>query len=241
MHIFLFEDNPEDIKRLKASISKNYELTIATTIEESIEIINKTNFDLAILDIFIDGKPKGINLANTINALAQKKPIIFLTSSLDKTVFECAKYAEPCSYLIKPFNPVELQYAIELAFEEFTQKPAAFSTTNGIALQNSIFVKSNKTISKVDIQDIIYVETEANYCSLITESEKYLIRISLQKLLENTLNPLFIQVHRNYGVNIDRVKHIYLQDNLVIMTNGEKITLSHRFKNKFLKTMTFFQ
>lgn len=241
MHIFLFEDNPEDIKRLEAALSQNYNLTIANTRQDGIKIINEVSFDIAILDIFINDAPEGIDLANIINKLATKKPIVFLTSSLDRTVFELAKYAEPNSYLIKPFNPVELQYAIELAFEEFTQKPAAFSTTNGVALQDSVFVKSNKIISKVNIQDIIYIDTEASYCSLITESQKYLIRISLQKLLETTLKSSFIQVHRNYAVNVDMIKHIYLQDNLVVMENGERITLSHRFKSQFLKTMNLFK
>ncbi|GAA3618066.1 LytR/AlgR family response regulator transcription factor [Flavivirga jejuensis] len=241
MNIFLFEDDQEDVERLKTTLHVNYNLIIANTIEDGIEMINNVSFDIAILDIFIDGKPKGINLANTINTLSPKKPIIFLTSSLDRTVFECAKYTEPSSYLIKPFNPLELQYAIELAFEEFTQQPAAFATTNGVILQDYIFVKSDKIISKVNIKDIIYVETGANYCDLVTTDQKYLVKISLQKLLDETLKPLFIQVHRNYGVNIDMIKHIYLQDNLIIMENGKKITLSHRFKSQILKTMNLFK
>ncbi|MDD7886900.1 LytTR family DNA-binding domain-containing protein [Flavivirga sp. 57AJ16] len=241
MNIFLFEDNQEDIDRLKTTICGNYDLIVANTIEDSLEMINNVSFDIAILDIFIDGMPKGINLANSINALIPKKPIIFLTSSMDRTVFECAKYTEPSSYLIKPFNPLELQYAIELAFEEFTRQPAAFATTNGVILQDYIFVKSDKIISKVNIKEVIYVETDANYCNLVTADQKYLIKVSLQKLLDQTLKPLFIQVHRSYVVNIDMIEHIYLQDNLVIMENGEKITLSHRFKSQILKTMNLFK
>lgn len=241
MIVFLFEDNEEDLNHLRKSLSQNYELIVANSIEKSIEIIKNCYFDIAILDVFIEGKPKGIQLGNILNTLETKKPFIFLTSSLDRTIFDLAKFTKPNSYLIKPFNPIELQYAIELALEEFTNQPAAFTVNNGITLHNYIFVKSNKTISKVRIEDIIYVETESNYCSLITGDHNFLIKVSLQKLLEETLKSQFIRVHRNFAVNVDKIKNIYLKDNLVVMGNGEKIILSHRFKNQFIKSMNLFQ
>ncbi|UOB18325.1 LytR/AlgR family response regulator transcription factor [Abyssalbus ytuae] len=241
MTLFLFEDNQNDIECLKSALPNNYNLIFAGNIQEGKKIIGSTSFDVAIIDIFINNKPEGISLAQTINNLIPKKPVIFLTSSLDRTVFELAKYTEPSSYLIKPFNPIELQYAIELAFEEFFSQPAAFSIKNAVTLQDYIFIKFNKTISKVNIQELIYVKAEANYCNLFTKDKKYLIKVSLQKLLHNTLQSLFIQVHRNYVVNINMIKHIYLQDNLLVMINNEKIVLSHRFKSRFLKTVNLYQ
>jgi FixJ family two-component response regulator len=44
---------------------------------------------------------------------------VFLTSSNDRQIFERAKLTRPFSFLMKPFNELEILYAIEMAVEKF--------------------------------------------------------------------------------------------------------------------------
>ena len=54
-------------------------------------------------------------------------------------------------------------------------------------------------------------------------------------------NPDFKQVHRNYLVNIKKIKEIYFEDNLIILDDGSKIPFSERYKNAFIKNNTIFR
>jgi FixJ family two-component response regulator len=52
------------------------------------------------------------------------KPFVFLTSSNDRQIF--AKLTRPFSFLMKPFNELEILYAIEMAVEKFHNQNDAF-------------------------------------------------------------------------------------------------------------------
>src|ERR1700761_332551 len=79
----------------------------ADTIEDALPAITANNFDVALLDINLNGKNSGIALGKLISQTI-KKPFIFITGSLeDDTVAEAA-LALPSAFLTKPFNPASL-------------------------------------------------------------------------------------------------------------------------------------
>lgn len=45
----------------------------------------------------------------------------------------------------------------------------------------------------------------------------------------------FIQVHRNYVVNMCLVKKLHLSDNDIELLSGNRIPMSRRFKEKFME------
>jgi DNA-binding LytR/AlgR family response regulator len=47
-----------------------------------------------------------------------------------------------------------------------------------------MFIKKGKSLKKVLIEDIIYIEVEERYCNIITEKKKFVIMMSLTKMLE---------------------------------------------------------
>ena len=61
--------------------------------------------------------------------------------------------------------------------------------------------------------------------------------MSLKKIQEMLSNDLFLQVHRNSIVNIKKIKEIYLDDNLIIMMNGNKVSISERYKYIIMKKL----
>ncbi|WGH76758.1 LytTR family DNA-binding domain-containing protein [Tenacibaculum tangerinum] len=94
---------------------------------------------------------------------------------------------------------------------------------------------------KVDVATINYIEVKEKYCSLICDSGNYLIKLSLTKLKDMLSNPDFRQVHRNYLVNIKKIKEIYFEDNLIILDSGDKILFSERYKTAFIKDNPIFR
>jgi DNA-binding LytR/AlgR family response regulator len=55
------------------------------------------------------------------------------------------------------------------------------------------------------IEDIIYIEAE-EYCNIITEKKKFVIMMSLTKMLELLDSSRFSRTHRNYVVNSGKIE-----------------------------------
>lgn len=215
----------------------NYEVVrVKNSTEAEVELKNRF-FDIIILDIMIDGKPEGISLAHRLNRQKIEVPFLFLTSIQSKVIFDEAKLTNPYTYLLKPFNKLELLYSLELALEKFYQQSSSISlnTKNAIVSSSFLFIKKKRSVMKVDISTIIYVEIEEKYCSIIADNGNYLIKLSLSKVKELLNDKSFAQTHRNFLVNTKKIKEIYFDDNLLILENDYKVPFSERFKNQFIK------
>jgi two-component system LytT family response regulator len=236
INILIIEDLPSESDALVKVLSENnYTVVgVATSFSEALKMFYKNPVDIIVIDIFLDGKPDGILFAETISIIPNAiKPFVFLTSSKDRQIFEKAKLTHPFSFLLKPFNELEILYAIEMAVESFYAQPDVFSSEdeNTVISKEYLYVKNNNSLKKVLISTILYIEVEDRYCNIVTESKKFMISISLSKITELLDENKFCRTHRNYIVNIEKIEEIVLSDNLVILKGNHKITLSGNYKD----------
>jgi two-component system, LytTR family, response regulator len=120
INVLIIEDIPSESNALvKVLTENNYTVVgIATTYNEALSLFYKNAVDIIVIDVFLDGKPDGITFAETISIIPNAiKPFVFLTSSKDRQIFERAKLTHPFSFLLKPFNELEILYAIVMAVE----------------------------------------------------------------------------------------------------------------------------
>lgn len=244
LRLLLLEDLDDEATEIIDFLEdNNYEvIRVKNTVEAEKEIKNRF-FDVILLDIMIDGKPEGISLGHRLNKQGIEAPFLFLTSMQSKLVFDEAKLTKPYTYLLKPFNKLELLYSLELALEKFHEQSSSISLNdkNAIISPSFLFVKKKRSIMKVDIQSIIYIEVKEKYCKLVCDEDDYLIKLSLTKIKELLGDIDFAQTHRNYLVNTAKIKEIYFEDNLLVLQNNHKILFSERFKNQFIKNNTIFR
>lgn len=238
LRLLLLEDLDEEAFEVIEFLEDNdYEVVRVKNSEEALKEIKNSFFDIIILDIMIDGKPEGIFLAHRLNHQGVNVPFLFLTSMQSKQVFEDAKLTNPYTYLLKPFNKLELLYSLELALEKFHEQTnsISLSSKNAIVSSSYLFVKDKKSIVKIDTASIICAEVEDKYLKLITQRGDYFLRVSLNKVKELLNQSIFLQTHRSYLINVKKIKEIYPDDNLLIMEGDYKIPFSERHKNQFMK------
>ncbi len=82
--------------------------------EEALKLFQQDTPDLILMDIVITGSMDGITLAGEINHRMQI-PIIFLTGHSDEAKLERARSTTPLGYIIKPFDPKQLQITLNMA------------------------------------------------------------------------------------------------------------------------------
>ncbi|PKH51186.1 DNA-binding response regulator [Tenacibaculum sp. Bg11-29] len=236
VNILIIEDTTDDAFVLREMLEENnYNVVaIASSYQEALTLFYKLDIDLIIIDVFLDGNPDGITFAETIsitpNAL---KPFVFLTSSKNRQIFERAKLTKPFSFLLKPFNELEMLYALEIAVEKFYEQSNIFSSEDKdtVISQDYLFIKKTNALRKVMLSSILYIEVDDRYCNIITEKEKYIIQVSLGKISELLDNKIFIRTHRKYIVNSNAIEQIILNDNLLILKGNHKVTFSGKYKN----------
>ena len=216
----------------------------ASSAEQALEILEEGDVDLALLDVNIDGDMDGIELSKII-ANKYKIPFIFLTSLASSNIIERAKETQPSAYLLKPFNDRQVQIAIEIAIENFSENRTSTSISNTkednannpsvLRMNDSLFLKKDTHFERVKFKDILYLMAESNYTTIFSKSGKYMYSCVLKKFESKLPSDTFIRVHRSYLVNINCItcfegNNLHLGDERVPISKGNRDELFKLFK-----------
>ncbi len=82
--------------------------------EEALATCSRTQLDLVLMDIMLDGEMDGIEAAELIR-VQFNIPVVYLSANGDDSTLERAKITEPFGYILKPFKEKELRATIEIA------------------------------------------------------------------------------------------------------------------------------
>jgi DNA-binding NtrC family response regulator len=86
---------------------------IAVSAEEAYEHIAKNKPDLVLLDIYLEGKQSGIDIAKKLKA--ENIAFVYLSANSNQTILEEAKRTDPYGFLVKPFREKDLLITLEIA------------------------------------------------------------------------------------------------------------------------------
>jgi DNA-binding LytR/AlgR family response regulator len=235
--ILIIEDNRAEALLLEAALS-GMEYTVcgtAASLKEALALFVQHNPDIVIADIMLNGKQDGIAFAETLGSSKQKKPLIFLTGYKDRATFEAARLTFPFSFLLKPFNALELQYAIELAIEQCAQRSGfAGREDASLLLDENLFVKKGNYLARIPVASIHYIEVIGKYCHINSPAGKFPVNMPLKELLGRLYRGHFLRIHRNFIINLNELRQLDLVNDEVVLSSGERIPASRRYKLDFI-------
>jgi DNA-binding LytR/AlgR family response regulator len=203
---------------------------------EAMEMLEHNKPDLLLLDIQLSGKKDGIDVAQKINEL-YRVPFIFLTANSDAETIDRAKKVKPHAYIVKPFTKEELFAAIEIAFSNFTgnridtnrEQAASYHT------KDCMFVKDGYVFRKIFFNELLYLESDANYVTLHLKSQKkVMVRSTLNDFIEQLDPKIFIRIHRSYSVNINLADDIFPTE---VSIEGIKIPIGKSYREELFKAL----
>ncbi len=90
-------------------------IPIASSFAEAIEMLDRHNPDMVLLDIYLDGTLTGIDIAKIL--VARKIPFVYLSANSNRKIFLAAKATKPFGFLVKPFRKRDVLATLEVAFE----------------------------------------------------------------------------------------------------------------------------
>ena len=232
-----------------------YNITgIADNAEEAQQLFNNNEVDIILMDVNIIGDKDGIDTA--IEILKQKAvPIIYLTAFTDAATIERIKQTHPAAFLSKPYSLTNVRIAIDLAVNNFAVSRNQQTTGKIIPLDKDssrntgptekemilrmhdhIFVKHNYAFVKLKLCELLYMEAENNYTSIVTADKKFLLRLSLNQLLEKINYKALVRIHRSYAVNINVIQSFNEQE---VEINQQHLPIGRNYKEDFMKQFDF--
>jgi DNA-binding LytR/AlgR family response regulator len=174
---------------------------------EAMKYLRKFPTDLLFLDI----KMPSISGLNFYKALQQNTMVIFTTAFSE---YAADSYElDAIDYLLKPISPKRFKQATEKANDYYK-----YVRNKKQEQLNHIFLRSNYSLVKVAISDIIYIEGISDYVKVYSKTQKMIIsRMSMKAMFDKLPENDFIRVHRSFiipfhNITAVRNKTIYLKD-----------------------------
>lgn len=229
----------EDDHQIAESLSDILEILdhkvvgIADSYEEAVKYFEQEDVELALLDIQLNGEKSGIDLAEKIKA-DYHIPFVFTTAFADKETIKKASIHGPYGYIVKPYGMKDINAGIEIAIQNHKNFKNFGEEEGGVLNKESLFVKSNSRIVRINIEDILFVEAKGDYAVFKTVNKGYIVSSTFKNIEDKLDMNKFIRVHRSYIVNVDKVVDIE-ENNLLI--NDQVIPISRSQKSNLLKRL----
>ncbi len=256
----LVDDEPLAIKGLRLRLAEYDDVEIVGECRngrEAIVRIKEEKPDLVLLDI----QMPGLNGFAVIRSLiGHHMPLTVFVTAYDEYALRAFE-AHAVDYLLKPVDDARLAEAIQQVRVILDQRSAIEQNARLVSLienmddppetvlsaildnpapaagrqyDRQLHIKDRGTITRVDINDVDYVEAAGDYMCIHTPGKVHILRATM-KTMEKKLDPAkFQRVHRSAIVNLDKVKQLHPHANgeyFLILEGGGEIKVSRTYKD----------
>jgi two-component system LytT family response regulator len=229
MNCIIVDDDKLARTALKQMISNVDILELKAECSDALEAFNylkKEPIDLVFLDVEMPGMT-GIELIKNL----VKRPIIILITAKKNYAVEAFEL-NVADYIIKPVSLSRLTLAVSRAKELFDNKDQIMETTEKD--KNFIFVRSNSILSKIKLQDIIYIQALGDYVNIITENKRNTVHCTLKSMENKLPENKFYRLHRSYLVAMDHIDSV--EDNTAY-SGKHMLPIGEQYKKELLRKL----
>lgn len=230
IQILIIEDDPISADSMELTLQE-FGFTIkgvAHSVETALALLNRETFDIALVDIDLNGTKSGIEIGLILTNLYHI-PFIFITGLSDRSVIEEAVKAKPSAYLQKPSSPATLFACIQTALQNFNsfKEPQLSSQKN----TDFFFIKTRNKLKRIDWKDVVLLTSADNYTilTLIDKSEHYIrssLAMTLKFQIPIPLQKNYIQANRSEVVQINFISEL-VEEELITPIRNLTITKSY--------------
>ena len=202
MKCIAIDDEPLALELIKDFASKSNYLEICATFTDALkagDYLKSNPVDLIFLDIQMPNIT-GIEFLHTLT----NPPLVIFTTAYNQYALEGYEL-NAIDYLLKPFSFERFNKAVHKAQEYFELKQVKEGKSELSVKNDFVLVKSDYQIVKVLLNEILYIESMADYIRIISESRKITVLATLKKMLEMLPPKKFLRTHRSYIINLEKI------------------------------------
>lgn len=198
---------------------------------DALTFLHRQPVDLLFLDINMP-KLTGMELADLVPPATQ---LVFTTAYSDYAVRSYEKNA--VDYLLKPITFERFLRAATKAYERQSAnqrtpvRPELPESDRPAPTDAVLFVRSGRSLTRLDYRQILYVEGLKDYVQFHTETGPLIVHKRLRDLEQSLPDP-FHRIHHSYIVNLAQVQKI--EDNHVHI-GVARLPISDTYRQGFMR------
>jgi len=228
------DDEPPALQVIQKYIAAIPSLELAASCGNAVEaltVLQNNHVDLMFLDI----QMPHIFGTDFMRTLSHPPKVIFTTAF--------RKYAvegfdlDAVDYLLKPISFERFLKAINkvmkwnLPVSENISIPEAQSKDNG---NDFIFLRADRKNIKVNLSDILFVESLKDYIKVVTKEKTIVAKHSISALEENLPPHLFVRIHRSFIVSLKNIDS-FTQD--LVQIGKYELPISRSYRHEVEKAV----
>lgn len=180
--------------------------------KEAKKVLEQEKIDLLFLDINMP-LISGLEFYKSL----KEPPLVIFTTAYSEYAVEGFE-VNATDYLLKPFSFDRFLVAVNKAKDILTQ--------NG----DKLLLKADKKLHLINFDDILFINSLGDYVKVYHNSSFLITYSKLSSLIERLPKNKFIQVHKSYVINFQKIdviegNHILIQEN--------KIPIGQKYKSNF--------
>lgn len=196
--------------------------------------------DLVFLDIEMPGG-SGFKLLTSMDEIDFE--VVFITA-YEQFAIKAIRH-DALDYILKPIDPKELVAAVEKVKEakyKKTLKKQYDSLLKNLdpeqLVVRKISLSTADKIHLIDVDDIIRCESD-NYYTIIffKDGSSLMVSKTLKEMDQKLEEYDFVRTHKSHLVNMRCIKNFIKDEMMVVMTDGTKVPVSKRKKERILEVI----
>ncbi len=220
------DDEPLALQQIVAYIGKVPFLELAAQCQSALEARQFLEHN-TVDAIFCDINMPDLNGMDFVKSLVVA-PLIVFTTAYSEYAVEGFK-VNAVDYLLKPFGLQDFQRAANRLKERLEKTIETLPPSEN---DDTIFIKTDYRIIKVNIADIRYIEGMSEYLKIwIEDDSKPIITLLAMKKLEERLPSYFMRIHRSYIVNLQKIQEV--NKNRIILDAQTSLPIGDLYKEAF--------
>lgn len=214
-------------------------VSTAGSVQEGLNAILRDPPEVVFLDIEMP-EQNGFDLLKYFDAITFE--IVFVTA-YNKYALKAFEFSA-LDYLLKPINPILLRKAVVKVIKQRTllknqqhYQVLRSNLDNGF---HKLTLPTTEGYIFIDIQDIVHLKADGNYCSLfMLNAKKHFVSKNLGELESLLENANFFRIQRSHLINLNHIRsYTRARRPVITMVNDIVLTLSAARKKAFLDKLS---
>jgi DNA-binding LytR/AlgR family response regulator len=200
----IIDDEPLAIKIIENYLTDFPQMELVATFNTAIAAlptIEKDKIDVIFLDINMP-KMSGLDFLRSLPT----SPHIVITTAYREYAVESFDL-DVLDYLVKPIPFGRFLKAITKINNRVNpEKDKTYETP--FKEEPFIFLKVDKKLMKIKLNDILFIESLKDYIKVITTTGDYLVHKSMASIEEELPSENFLRIHRSFTIALNKIKSV---------------------------------
>ena len=183
--------------------------------------------------LFLDIRMPQLNGTDFVRSLRNVPKVIFTTAH--KEYAHEGFELDVVDYLLKPIRFDRFLKAVNKAFPQRQQEvaPGAFTGNYENKFASPfMYVKVDRKMVKVMLDDILYIESDKDYVRIFTNNSTIVTRQTISSVEGMLSENKFFRIHRSFIVSLDKIKSF---SNEIVEIGNKELPIGKLYRNSFLK------